>query len=676
MTFNATQNFVVCDWVELPRSEYLEIERQVPAKDASTEEKRKAQKERARKSGIEALENKGENLSFPKGDPTVLRLYGDSCLPAGTIVYTTRGAVPIETVEAGDKIFGLVWGSVAFPAKIRRSKNVQRIKAEVVIDEVVAQQKIGAKEVYEIQTNEGRIRATANHKFLAVQIPAGAGTTRPRELVWLRVDELNEGDRIILANPLPGPEAMSANWMRFLGYYLGDGWFKRNAWVRVSGERMESICGIQLACSDKDEAGDYAEIIADIFDGDSSRIAVKPHHQEGNQCWVVTLSSSEFARKIASMLGDGTAHTKSVPDWVFACDEKSAKAFLQGYIDADGSRGILNSGSRFLSCVSVSHDLIRGMRDLARYVGWGVTNIHFRKPGYSASIDAWCSESYSTVFYPDRVAKNTIGRSSLFTDDTTRVRFRSVQSIVLAGVEDVYDIQTKTTQNFIAEGFVVHNCNLKFPLGRSNNKLNLARANNARTRFKQFADTYTKTKSKKVVHNRIVKAQLAAGASPGFDENDPLDKLLDKSVKDKLKRSGAVRIGFEIIERQEDKQLVTGIVMDPVNVDAFGNRISDEELIERIAFGFMAKFQDIGTDHASKRGDPKLVVVESFIARTEQKIGNAIVPKGAWVLTVRVMDVKVWERVKRGDLNGFSLEGVFVRIPIKKKAEAQQKKAA
>jgi hypothetical protein len=222
--------------------------------------------------------------------------------------------------------------------------------------------------------------------------------------------------------------------------------------------------------------------------------------------------------------------------------------------------------------------------------------------------------------------------------------------------------------------------NLKFPLGRSNNKLNLNRANNARTRFKQFADTYTKTKSKRVVHNRIVKAQLAAGANPGFDPDDPLDKLLDKSVKDKLqrkktKRSGAVKISFEIIERQEDKQLVTGIVMDPVNVDAFGNSIPDPELIERIAFGFMAKFQDIGTDHASKRGDPELVVVESFVARGEWKIGNATVPEGAWVLTVRVMDEKTWERVKRGELNGFSLEGVFVRVPIKK-TKGQQKKAA
>ncbi len=223
--------------------------------------------------------------------------------------------------------------------------------------------------------------------------------------------------------------------------------------------------------------------------------------------------------------------------------------------------------------------------------------------------------------------------------------------------------------------------NLKFPLGRSDNKLNLARANNARTRFKQFADTYDRTSSKKVVHNRIVKAQLAAGASPGFDEDDPLDKLLDKSVKDRLqrkktKRSAAVRVGFEIIERQDDKQVVTGIVMDPENVDAFGNQITDVELIERIAFDFMAKFQDVGTDHASKKGSPELVVVESFIARTELKIGRNTVPKGAWVLSVRVMLDKIWDRVKRGELNGFSLEGVFVRVPIKQAHKPRKKKAA
>lgn len=142
------------------------------------------------------------------------------------------------------------------------------------------------------------------------------------------------------------------------------------------------------------------------------------------------------------------------------------------------------------------------------------------------------------------------------------------------------------------------------------------------------------------------------------------------------REDGAARIGFDFIERQDELQVVTGIVMDPVNVDSFGNKIPDAELIERIAFGFMESFQRVGTDHARETKDgptlvnQQLVVVESFIARTEQKIGNAVVPQGAWVLSVRVLDDQVWERVRSGELNGFSLEGVFVRVKIEKKKAA------
>ena len=131
-----------------------------------------------------------------------------------------------------------------------------------------------------------------------------------------------------------------------------------------------------------------------------------------------------------------------------------------------------------------------------------------------------------------------------------------------------------------------------------------------------------------------------------------------------------------LTERQDEKRVVTGIVMDPKNVDSFGNRIPDQDLIERIAFGFMEKSQRIGTDHAkgadgTTLANISLVIVESFINRNVQRIGNRKdVPVGAWVLSVRVNDDAQWERVVRGDLTGFSLEGVFVRVPIAKKKAA------
>jgi hypothetical protein len=64
-----------------------------------------------------------------------------------------------------------------------------------------------------------------------------------------------------------------------------------------------------------------------------------------------------------------------------------------------------------------------------------------------------------------------------------------------------------------------------------------ARARNARARFKQNADTYSKQQSKAIVHERIVRRLIAIGAEPSYNPDDPLDKLLPSDLKDKLSKS-------------------------------------------------------------------------------------------------------------------------------------------
>lgn len=71
--------------------------------------------------------------------------------------------------------------------------------------------------------------------------------------------------------------------------------------------------------------------------------------------------------------------------------------------------------------------------------------------------------------------------------------------------------------------------NLKYPTETK------ARAANARARFKQNADVYKKDSSKKVVHERIVRAELKYGSEPVYDSEDPLDRMLSSDLKDQMK---------------------------------------------------------------------------------------------------------------------------------------------
>lgn len=70
--------------------------------------------------------------------------------------------------------------------------------------------------------------------------------------------------------------------------------------------------------------------------------------------------------------------------------------------------------------------------------------------------------------------------------------------------------------------------NLKYPIN------DIEHANNARARFKQAAGEYSADSSKAAIHARIVAKQLALGANPSFDANDPLDSMLPQAIKEQL----------------------------------------------------------------------------------------------------------------------------------------------
>jgi hypothetical protein len=77
--------------------------------------------------------------------------------------------------------------------------------------------------------------------------------------------------------------------------------------------------------------------------------------------------------------------------------------------------------------------------------------------------------------------------------------------------------------------------------------------------------------------------------------------------------------------------------------------------IREMAWEFVAsgKVLKLDINHDSKNPGG-LAVVESFVARE----GDPDFLEGAWVLGVRVLNDDTWGQVKKGELNGFSLEGL------------------
>lgn len=115
-----------------------------------------------------------------------------------------------------------------------------------------------------------------------------------------------------------------------------------------------------------------------------------------------------------------------------------------------------------------------------------------------------------------------------------------------------------------------------------------------------------------------------------------------------------------IAKVDEEKRLVSGVVLEPDTVDAQGDIISAEE-IEKTAHNFMLKSRTIGKGHKNKAD---AAPVESHITSQDVKIGKQSVRKGAWVLTVKLNDDSIWEGVKSGEYTGFSIGGFGKRTPL------------
>lgn len=107
-----------------------------------------------------------------------------------------------------------------------------------------------------------------------------------------------------------------------------------------------------------------------------------------------------------------------------------------------------------------------------------------------------------------------------------------------------------------------------------------------------------------------------------------------------------------IVYKNDDKRIVFGPVLIPNEPDSDGDSVTEEH-IEKVAHKFVEDYGNIDLQH-SLNNVGKLV--ESYILPVDIDTGgNNIVPKGSWMMGVRVTDDDAWKAVKDGKLGGFSI---------------------
>lgn len=111
-----------------------------------------------------------------------------------------------------------------------------------------------------------------------------------------------------------------------------------------------------------------------------------------------------------------------------------------------------------------------------------------------------------------------------------------------------------------------------------------------------------------------------------------------------------------IVKKDEENHYITGVVYEPLVEDAHGNFMTEEE-ITKAAYWFSKNGDSVDIQHSFEALDDA-AVVENWVSKADFKIGDELITKGTWLMTVEVTDNGVWEAVQKGEITGFSMGGL------------------
>jgi uracil-DNA glycosylase family 4 len=181
------------------------------------------------------------------------------------------------------------------------------------------------------------------------------------------------------------------------------------------------------------------------------------------------------------------------------------------------------------------------------------------------------------------------------------------------------------------------------------------------------------TKSSKVELSRKIKwiqkwltnngptaTKVAARINLANSAKEAEKKVANRGVLYKKDTSYNFDHTFELLSADDDEnRLVTGVVYKPDELDTQREWAPPAEL-EKAARWWMEHSQATGIRHL-RRAEAR--VTQSYIAPQDVTIGNRLVKAGSWIVELHILAKKLWQEIKDGVYNAFSMGGHVTRTP-------------
>lgn len=369
---------------------------------------------------------------YPVKDPP-LGLYIGGCLTPGEKVCTQRGLVNVEDITLDDMLLNK-------DGKFVQIKNLQRYEKE----------------------NEPIFKVKPYGSFRTTTF-TGEHPIWVHNKGFIKAKDLKEGDWLEIPN-IYSRDGMGfrddklLKLYYFYGLWLGDGFCNKN------GNSYDIY--LSIGKDEEDLAQFYDSLVLELFDRKCVHV-----HKDREQTRRFT--NKDLFLKLKSMFGT-SAYNKKIPQSIKHLPENHKRAFLQGYLDSDGSV-FLDNGKVRTNFTSVNLELLEDVQDML--FGMSIANsivIHQKectnKQGVhseqsyrinvSRSDQHWLG--YGPVFESRKIkllqksyALSASKMGVKFEDDNILLKVEKISQSSYTGI--VYNFECET-HTFMCRNILTHNC--------------------------------------------------------------------------------------------------------------------------------------------------------------------------------------------------------------------------
>jgi len=381
------------------------------------------------------------------------------CFPAGTKILTDRGQANIETCHNANVLSPFADDGIKKP----KAKN-----GEIYLKPEQSYQKAtlinaGEKPTIKIETSCGNpIVATAEHPFLVYLKYGDKSANKEKTFVWKKAQDLKPGDRI----HAPWTDSVHEESETWSDDYLCAGWMLGDGWC------TDQSAGLVFGPDDTTAKEFVQPKVIKWY----NKLPRDPQNRQecpsgytqpnGVSCWGT--QNKGFMDMLETSFGFSKAHAplKQIPCKVWNLNTTEKRSFLAGLFSADGCAqpdGSIELSSASLKLLEETQLLLKEFGIHGR-ITWFYVKIRDRwqgaiRIGHPESCQNF-AKHIGFKLNPTRQTEMESYIKKANPRNSNGVQFYKVKSIKDNGVLPVYNLEVKETRNFIANGMVVHNCNL------------------------------------------------------------------------------------------------------------------------------------------------------------------------------------------------------------------------